>query len=118
MLYVSRRDGSVRTYDLRTVEGRREWAADARDPTWQRGVSGVALGQEGARADLPVPRRFKVVTYSAELVLDRGGEPTAERISAICDGVVLSVTMYLNGRSGRFRVDADRRGTRRYIPSS
>ncbi len=118
MLYVSRRDGSVRGYDLRTIEGRREWSTDARDPSWQRGVSGVALAEGGHRADLPVPRRFNSVSYSAELVLDRAGEPTAERISAICDGVVLSLTMYLNGRGGRFRVDADRRGTRRFMPDS
>jgi hypothetical protein len=118
VLYVSRRDGTVRTYDLRTVEGRREWSTDARDPSWQRGVSGAALGSDGHRADLPLPRRFKQVTYSAELVLDKAGEPTAERISAICDGVVVALTMYLNGRTGRFRVDADRRGTRRFIPDS
>jgi hypothetical protein len=118
VLYVSRRDGSVRTYDLRTVEGRRDWAADARDPSWQRGVSGVALAANGSRADLPVPRRFRNVTYSAELVYDRAGEPTAEKVSAVCDDVVLSVTMWLNGRSSRFRFDADRRGTRRFIPSS
>lgn len=118
MIYVSRRDGSVRTYDLRTFEGRRDWAVDARDPFWQRAVTGVALAANGVRADLPLPRRFRDVTYAAELVHDRTGEPTAERVFAYCDGVVLSITMYLNGRSGRFRVDADRRGTRRFIPSS
>jgi hypothetical protein len=117
MLYVSRRDGTTRSYDLLSNEGRREFLLDARQSNPDE-VRSVALASNGARADLPVPRRFRVVSYEASLELDREGEPTAEIVSAICDGVVLSMTMYLNGRSGRFRFDVDRRGTPRYRPPS
>jgi hypothetical protein len=116
VLYVSRRDGSVRSYDLRTEGGRRDWSSESADPRWADEVSGVALGSDGSRADLPRPRRFPSVAFAAELLLDRDDEPVAERVAAICGDVVVTLTMHLNGRSGRFRLDVDRRGTPRFRP--
>lgn len=118
MLYVNRRDGSVRRYDLGTEEGRRDWSSDTADPRWADEVSGVALGVDGHRTDLPRPRRFTELTFSAELLLDRDEEPVAERVAAICGDVVVSLTMHLNGRTGRFRLEVDRRGTPRFRPGS
>lgn len=117
MLYVSLRDGSVRKYDL-TAGGIEAWSEDVSDPVFVSSVSGIAVGSEGVRADLPAPRRFKRrIVYRVELVRDRDDEPIAERILAICDDVVVSLTMHLNDR-GRFRFDVDRRGTARFIPAS
>jgi hypothetical protein len=118
VLFVNRRDGTVRRYDLRTEGGRRDWSVDAVDPRWLGEVSAVALGTDGHRIDLPRPRRFRDLTYSAGIVRDRRGEAVAERVVAVADGVVVSLTMHLNGRSGRFRLDVDRRGTPRFRPDS
>ena len=116
MLFVSRRDGTVRRYDLR-VNGLREFENDVADPEWVLGVSGVALGFGDARADLPRPKGFfEDTVYEAELLRD-DLDPVAERVVAVVDGVVISLTMYLNGRSGRFRVDVDHRGTPRFVPT-
>jgi hypothetical protein len=117
VLYVSLRDGTVRRYDLRAPEGRNSWAVDSTARGYVASVRGVALGSDGSRVDLPAPRRFRRVLYRAELVRDRGGEPLAERVSAVCDDVVVSLTMHLNGRSRRFRFDVDRRGTARFLPA-
>ncbi len=117
MLYVSRRDGTTRSYNLESNDGRREFISDARAISPEE-VRSVALASNGVRADLPVPRRFRVVSYEAGVELDRDGDPVAEIVSAICDGVVVSLRMYLNGRLGRFRFDVDRRGTPRYRPTS
>lgn len=116
MLYVSRRDGTSVAYDLRRGDDRRRFAVDAR-ATGLPAIRAVSLAANGARADLPVPRRLTVVGYAARLDLDRAGEPVAEVVSAVCDGVVASLTMYLNGASGRFRLDVDRRGTPRFRPT-
>lgn len=114
MLYASLRDGSVRSYDLRA-----DPPAHAEDLRVLRTeITALSLATDGHRADLPLPRRFRSVAFSAEVVRDRDGEVVAERVAAFCDGVHLSLTMHLNGRTGRFRVDLDRKGVRRYIPRS
>lgn len=114
MLYVNLRDGSALNLDLTSEEGRSAWRRLARDP---REIRGVALGQDGRRADLPLPRRFRELAFEAEHLADPDGHPLAERISVLADGVVLTLTMHLNGREGRFRVDLDKRGRARFRPS-
>lgn len=119
MLYVSLRDGTVRRYDLRSSNGIEAWSEDSSDPGFVPSVRGLALGSDGSRVDLPAPRRFRrPVVYRVEVVRDRAGERLGERISAVCDDVVVSLTMHLNGRVGRFRLDVDRRGTARFVPGS
>ena len=118
MLYVSLRDGSVRKYDLRTDSGLSDCSTELLELGVASAVRGLALGLDGARVDLPAPRRFRRVVYRAEVVLDRAGAVVSERVSAVCDDVVVSLTMHLNGRGGRFRLDVDRRGTARFLPGS
>ena len=102
-------------FDLLTPEGRDGWETLVDGP---EAITGVALGTASGRVDLPLPRRFREVRFSAEVLRGRGGAPAAERVSAEADGVLLSLTMHLNGRSGRFRVDLDKRGRARWMPSS
>jgi hypothetical protein len=116
-LYASLIDGRVMPFDILTPDGLRGWETLASGPDGGA-LTGVALGTGGARADLPLPRRFRGVRFSAEVLRDRAGEPAAERVSALSDGVLLSLTMFLNGRSGRFRVDLDKRGRARWTPPS
>ena len=118
MLYVNLRDGSALTLALGTDEGSSEWAERSARPEFHQSVRGISLALNGSRTDLPLPRRCRDVTFEAELIRDNDGEPVAERVSAIADGVVLSLTMYLNGRGGRFRVDLDKRGRPRFLPGS
>jgi hypothetical protein len=115
VLLVSLRDGSTRRYDLREVGGRDEWSSDSGDRLFVASIRGVCLTSNGVRVDLPVPRRFRRIRYGAELVEGEDG-PIAERVTAFCDDVVLALTMHLNGRTGRFRLDLDRRGTARFVP--
>ena len=115
MLYASLSDGRVLTLDLQTPDGLRAWEELTSGSDVLRGV---ALGTAAGRADLPLPRRFREVAFSAEVLRDREGAPVAERVSALADGVLLSLTMHLNGRAGRFRIDLDKRGRARWLPAS
>ena len=115
MLYVSLRNGTTTSFDLGDPDGFRAWEILASDPS---GLTGLALSADGYRADLPLPRRFRELRFSAEVLRGADGVATAERILAVADGVVLSLTMRLNGRVGRFRVDLDKRGKARWVPPS
>lgn len=117
MLHVNLGDGSVVTFDLAAERGRREWReASARDD-FRRSIRGISLSFGEHRSDLPLPRRFREVSFEAEFVKSSDGTPVAERVTVLADGVLLTFTMYLNGRVGRFRVDLDRRGRARYRPA-
>jgi hypothetical protein len=118
VLYVSLRDGTVRRYDL-LAHGIEDWYRDVSEPAFGSLVRGVALGSDGSRADLPAPRRFRRrIVHRVEVVRGDDDVPIAERISAICDDVVVTLTMHLGGRVGRFRIDVDRRGTARFVAGS
>ncbi len=116
MLYASFRDGTVRRYDLRVASEHRDWVQDHRHLRGQ--ITALALGIGAHRADLPRPRRFRSVVFSAEVVRDPTGAVVAEKAIAICDGVVVSLVLALGGRLGRFRLDVDSRGIRRFDPGS
>ena len=116
MLLINFSDGSAVTIDLKTDEGNSGWFEKSNDPEFHKSVRGISLSLNGHRTDLPLPKRFKNIIFNAELIRNKEGKPVAERVSAIADDIVLSLTMYLNGRSGRFRVDLDKRGKIRYRP--
>jgi len=116
VLYVSRQDGSVLPVDLRTEDGAQTWRSIAAAPDFPHTVRGLALAEGPHRADLPLPRRFRVEAFDAEVVRNGAGEPVAERVRAWLDDVLVTLSMHLNGRAGRFRVDLDRRGKLRYRP--
>lgn len=113
MLYVAVRDGRTLRIDLGDEDDLSLWREVSSDPDSIRGVS---LATSSARSDLPLPRRFSEVRYEVEVIRSDEGV-VAERVSAVCDGVVCTLTMYTNGKSGRFRVDLDKRGRRRFRPS-
>lgn len=115
MLLVATASGSTLKLDLSDAADLRHWLEVSSRPNFIRAVS--LLSVTGARADLPLPRRFQDVRYEAELLHDGDGKPIAERASVICDGAVCIVTMSLNGDAGRVRVDVDKRGVRRFRPS-
>lgn len=114
MLFVATSDGRTLKIDLEDEDDLSLWREVSSDPDLIRGVS---LGVNGSRADLPLPRRFAEVRYEAELVVADDGRAVAERATVVCDGAVCTLTMFLNGHSGRFRVDLDKRGRRRFRPS-
>lgn len=118
MLLLTLRDGTSLSLDLGEPGDRAAWAARSSDPTFPATVTSISLVVGGQRADLPVPRRFRALAFEAGVERDPEGRPVAERVAALADDVVLSLTAYVNGRSGRFRVDLDRRGRARFRPPS
>jgi len=112
VIYVNLKNGISKTYDSAAAEDLREF-----NELSFAEIRGVALGSNGVRVDLPNPRRFGAVSLEAELVVDGDSTPVAERVTAIADGIVLSITRYLSGRQhGRVRIDLDKRGRPRWRP--
>lgn len=114
MLYVATSDGRTLKIDLEDEDDLSLWREVSSDPDLIRGIS---LASNGSRADLPLPRRFSDVRYEAEIIRNDEESVVAERATVVCDGAVCILTMYTNGHSGRFRVDLDKRGRRRFRPS-
>lgn len=114
MLLISRRDGSVDQFELETEDGLREFRSLSSDPSWHPNVTGASLVGPGHRADLPLPKKLGPVTYDAENLKNKDGKLVAERVSASAGDVYVTLTMYLNGSSGRFRVDLSKPGKRRW----
>jgi len=111
---VNRRDGRVERFNLTDEDGLRKFRSLSSDPAWHSDVTGVSLVGQGHRADLPLPKKFGIVTYDAEPIKDRDGNPVGERVAAAAGDAYVTLTMYLNGGSGRFRVDLSRPGRRRW----
>ncbi len=117
MLHVNLGDGTAVTFDLALERGRSEWREASARKDFQRSIRGVSLSSGTHRSDLPLPRRFREVAFEAEFVESSDRIPMVERVSVIADDIVLTLTLFLNGRIGRFRVDLDRRGKPRYRPA-
>lgn len=113
MLIFNRKDGTVESYDLAARQDLARFRSVSSDPTWHQTVTGASLVGEWARVDLPLPKHFGSVTYDAEVVRE-GDKSVAERISASAGDAYVTLTMYQNGRSGRFRVDILKPGKRRW----
>lgn len=116
MLYVGRQDGKTLSYDLLEEDDLREFKAALVDDRWHSGVTGMSLAGGGNRTDLPLPRRFGKVRYDAYPVHNKDGKAVAEAVTASAGDVYVTLTRYLNGGSGRFRVDIDHRGQLRFHP--
>lgn len=114
MLYVATSDGKTLKIDLANEDDLKLWREIS---SIRKMIRSVSLGIDGSQVDLPLPRRFNEVRYEAELIRNAEGEPVAEQASVICDGALCTLTMYLNGRSGRYKVGLDKRGKRRFRPS-
>ena len=117
MLYVAKSDGKVLRFDLSDREDLRGWLVLSSEVSFHASIRSISLGNNGNRVDLPLPKRFRDVRYEIDLI-QNGDELVAEVVSAVLDGVVVTLTMYLNGASGRFRVDVDKRGRRRFNPQT
>lgn len=118
MLYATLRDGRSRAWDLLDPTSARDWVNFETDPRSRSLLTSLALGTPAHRADLPLPRRFRRLRFRAEVLRDGEGVPLAERLVAQADGVHLALTLHLNGRSGRVRVDLDNRGSPRWAPTA
>jgi len=119
MLLATLRDGQTLLWDLSNPPELRAWEASSRDPAFLSSVTSLALRSDAGRVDLPLPRRFRgEVRYRAEVLHDRSGTLAGERLRVEVGGVALSILLRAGERAGRVRVDLDRRGRPRWIPSA
>lgn len=113
MLRANLRDGRTLSFDLFTEGGTEDWKRRQADPAFQSLLTGISILWDGETFALPVPRFFRKVAYSAEVVND-GERPAALKIGALSDDTFASVTVYL--KSPRIvRFDVRRMGKPRHV---
>lgn len=114
MLRANMRDGRTLCFDLSAPAGTAEWQARQADPEFQANVTGMAVLWEGEQYALPLPRSFRRVAYTAELLKD-ADKAVGIRLAAQADDTVASITVYFRQAPKLARYDLRRVGKPRYV---
>jgi len=81
-----------------------------------RGITGIGVLHNKHWHTIPQPKRFRQVSFAAELLEGEKG-PMGERVIVYIDDVRLSLTVYFGNRPKMARIDAKKVGKQRFKPS-
>jgi hypothetical protein len=117
VLKVHLADGRTLSFELGDEAQRGAWERSAQSSTFQSTIRGVALLHNRTLHTLPLPKQFKSLRFSAELITSKGegGERvTGERVVCQADAVRVSITAYYTQTPKMVRVDVARTGRMRF----
>lgn len=116
MLRVNQADGKTISYNLLDSADAARWQHDQNDRSYQANVTGLAVLWEGELHTLPLPKLYRVVTWSALLLRKDAGEPIGIAATVQADDTRTVLTVYFNGPVAT-RTDLQKVGKQRFIPS-
>lgn len=114
MLRVNLRDGRTLSYDLLDAASSARWQAHQSDPAFQPTVTGLAVLWEGELHTLPLPRLYKTVRWTAELI-EVDGAAIGVQAAVQADDTRALVTVYFSGPVAT-RTDLQKVGKPRFMP--
>ena len=120
MLKVQMADGATLTFDLNVPADAERWQDIEADPKKQEAIRAVGVQHQGMWHVMPVPRRFRQISYGAWLSWansKNGGEKRLASLRVRCqaDNVAITMTLYYpNGKSPRM-VKTDIKKTGRQV---
>lgn len=114
MIVLNRRDGKTERFDLADEAETKRLNVLGADPQAASAITGFALKIEGRSTTLPTPKRFRRVSFFAEVVRDRDGSVVGERLSVQADEIEVSATMWILTDSAR--VEIWKKGRRVFSP--
>lgn len=114
MLRVNVRDGRTLSFDLLSQGGASDWLARQADEGFQATITGISMLWEGKLHSLPLPRMYRRISWSANLIR-KSDVPVGVELSVIADETRALLTVYFNGPVST-RSDLHRVGKPRYIP--
>ena len=114
---VNLKDGSTRSFDLETAEGREGWRQLRLLESGE--ISGLVLVSNGVNYAVPLPQKFDEVIFDAEPVehRDGSGRIVGDAIRVYVDDVVVQLLVFRGDRMKTARLSIERAGRPVYIPS-
>jgi hypothetical protein len=117
MLRINTDSGQTLSLDLAEDADARKWEAFRRDHRFQGTIRAISVYAEGRLFALPMPRRFRRISWEAELLVDPRNGATAERVVCQADAVRLILTVRRRRNAPvSARVDLERIGELRHSP--
>jgi len=123
MIKVNLRNGETLSYDLKDVKESAEWRRVSSQLSFQKKISGVGIIFNSQWYTLPIPKKFRQITFHAELVkntkkdVPKDREFVGEKIIVYADEIMISILVYYGKRPKMSRVDVVKIGKCRYNPA-
>jgi len=97
MIKVNFRDGDTLSFDLSRDEDRVQWDEWTAQPDFQRRISGLGILHNKRFITLPYPKRFRRVTFNAELIYktNKEGEKFVLGEQVICHADKVRFTLFV-----------------------
>ncbi len=122
MIKINLRSGRTLSYDLNDPVGCEEWEKDFSDSKFQTQITGIGIIFNSHWYTLPLPRKFRQLSFHAELVestkkdVPRDRKFIGERLRCYADDILISLLVYYGNRPKMCRVDIIKIGKRRFNP--
>jgi len=119
---VNLKDGTTVSFDLKDPVDHERWKQMAASNSFQNEMTGVGIIFNSHWYTLPLPKRFRQISFQAELVENskKDAPPdrrwVGERVKVYVDDVLVSLLVYYGNRPRMSRIDVVKVGKRRYNP--
>lgn len=116
MVILNFKDGSSRKLDLREKADRDELNRIGGTPTAVATVTGVWVNSDKFSVTLPMPQRFRRVSFYGELVIHPKGGERGEKVVLQADDIQQAVTLYYGEAPKMTRIDLTKMGKQIFRP--
>ena len=122
MLKVNLKDGKTIAFDLKDESNLKEWLELSSGEVFQRQITALGKIHNSQWYTLPIPKKFRRISFEAELVENsKRNVPIerkyiGERLKCYADDILISLLVYYGNRPRMSRIDVIKLGKRRFDP--
>ena len=114
MVVLNFRDGRTEKFNLADTAEARRLNGIGNDPQAASRVSGLWLKIDERSTTLPIPKRFRRVSFFGESLIRGDGEHIGERLVIQADDIEVSATMWTSG--SMTKIETTKTGRRVWAP--
>lgn len=113
MIVANLSDGRTLHFDLLREDEAKRWAEVQDNAQFQSSITGIGILHDGRMHVLPLPKGFRRVACSAEVVSGRDGTKVGERVVCQMEDMEASLLVYNGNTPPMARFTVNRIGWRR-----
>lgn len=119
MIKVNLRNGKTLSFDLKNPIENIKWVKMLSQNNFQKQISGIGIIFNSQWYVLPIPKKFKQISFHAELVKNtkKNIEYIGEKIKVYADDVTISILVYYGKHPKMCRFDIIKNGKCRFNPA-